>query len=65
MRRQEKEREKLSYAKMVDGFSSGVSFSQGMVIGLETMSGLMYGGSHGLVIPWMGDPNISLVVVLD
>lgn len=65
MTRREIEREKLKYAKMTDGFSQGVSFSQGMVVGGEGLSGLLDNGSHGLVIPWMGDKNISIVVGAD
>jgi len=65
MKRREIEREKLRYAKMTDGFSHGVSFSQGIVIGGEGLSGLLDSGSHGLVIPWMGDKNISIVVSYD
>lgn len=57
------EKEKLKQsARMSDGYSPGVSLSQGLVVGGGNESNA---GSHGLVIPWMGNPHIKIVVGAD
>lgn len=61
IRRLEKEKENQS-ARMTDGFSQNVSLSQGLVEGGMGFAGGISSGSHGLVIPWMGNPHIKIVV---
>lgn len=54
------EKEKLKEcARMSDGYTPGVCMGQGLVVGGGNQNDA---SSHGLVIPWMGNPNVKIVV---
>lgn len=65
-RQQKLEQQKIKEsARMADGFSRGVSLSQGLVVGADGMSAGADIGAHSVVIPWMGNPHIKIVVSAD
>ncbi len=47
------------------GFGNGISFSEGLVIGADGLSGLEHQSSPGVVIPWKGNEHVKILISKD
>lgn len=63
--RQIERKRKKECARGTIGFGDGVSFSEGLVIGADDLSGLRYQSSPGVVIPWKGNEHIKILISKD
>jgi hypothetical protein len=63
--RQVEKKRRKECARGTIGFSDGVSFSEGLVIGADSLYGLGYQSSPGVVIPWKGNEHIKILISKD
>jgi len=61
----EEKRRRKEAAHAVVGFSRGMSISDGLIVGADTLTGSGYESAIGVVIPWMGSPHVKIVLTED
>lgn len=64
-RRQIEQKRRKECARGTIGFGNGTSISEGLVIGADSLYGLGYQSSPGVIIPWKGNEHIKILISRD
>ena len=63
--RQIEKKSRKECARGTIGFGDGISFSEGLLIGADGLSGLEHQSSPGVVIPWKGNEHVKILIGRD